>query len=48
MAAEELLKESQTFDVVVASEVIEHVSDQGLFIETCSQLTKVTCNRTVV
>ena len=41
MAVEELLEESQEFDAVVASEVIEHVGDQSLFIKTCSELTKV-------
>lgn len=40
ITAEELLKESPNFDAVVASEVIEHVNDQELFIKTCSQLTK--------
>lgn len=41
MTAEELLEESQEFDAVVASEVIEHVGNQSLFVKTCSELTKV-------
>ncbi|XP_046857214.1 LOW QUALITY PROTEIN: ubiquinone biosynthesis O-methyltransferase-like [Xenia sp. Carnegie-2017] len=31
----------QSFDVVVASEVIEHVADQVMFVKKCSQLTKL-------
>ncbi len=39
--AEDLVDESDGFDAVVASEVIEHVGNQEFFVETCAQLTKV-------
>ena len=34
-------KEPETFDCVVASEVIEHVTDKDTFISASSQLIKV-------
>ncbi|NXP78075.1 COQ3 protein, partial [Ramphastos sulfuratus] len=38
---EEIVEESmETFDVIVASEVVEHVADLGLFIECCSRVLK--------
>ena len=41
MTAEDLVDQSDGFDAVVASEVIEHVGNQEFFVETCAQLTKV-------
>lgn len=41
MTAEELVEQSDSFDAVIASEVIEHVGDQEFFVRTCTQLTKV-------
>lgn len=42
ITAEELLEtERGVFDAVVASEVLEHVSDVEGLVATCSQLTKV-------
>jgi len=39
---EEIVEESvETFDVIVASEVVEHVADLGVFIKCCSQVLKV-------
>jgi 2-polyprenyl-6-hydroxyphenyl methylase/3-demethylubiquinone-9 3-methyltransferase len=38
--AEELLAEGQTFDAVIASEVIEHVNDPAAFVKTLSGLVK--------
>lgn len=39
---EEIVEESmETFDVIVASEVVEHVADLGLFVECCSRVLKV-------
>ncbi|XP_072189592.1 ubiquinone biosynthesis O-methyltransferase, mitochondrial isoform X2 [Excalfactoria chinensis] len=38
---EEIVEESvETFDVIVASEVVEHVADLELFIKCCSQVLK--------
>lgn len=31
----------ETFDVIVASEVVEHVADLDMFIKCCSQVLKV-------
>lgn len=31
----------ETFDVIVASEVVEHVADLEMFIKCCSQVLKV-------
>ena len=39
-AAEGLASEGSTFDVVVASEVIEHVADIASFLKTCRALCK--------
>ena len=39
--AAEDLPTSAPFDIVVASEVIEHVADQRAFVETCCQLVRV-------
>ena len=36
--AEELVAEDQYFDVVLALEVLEHVSDVRLFLQTCARL----------
>ena len=54
MAAEELVKENEKFDVVFALEIIEHVADVEKFISACSDLVKpngllfvATINRTV-
>lgn len=41
MTAEDLVNQSDGFDAVVASEVIEHVGNQEFFVETCAQLAKV-------
>lgn len=39
---EEIVEESmETFDVIVASEVVEHVADLETFIKSCSQVLKV-------
>jgi 2-polyprenyl-6-hydroxyphenyl methylase/3-demethylubiquinone-9 3-methyltransferase len=38
--AEELAAEGRVFDVVVASEVIEHVADVASFLKTCRALAK--------
>ena len=38
--AEELASEGAMFDAVIASEVIEHVSNVGSFLETCRRLCK--------
>lgn len=38
MTAEELLLEQKQYDVVIASEIIEHVQDAESFLDTCSQL----------
>ncbi|WP_188411220.1 bifunctional 2-polyprenyl-6-hydroxyphenol methylase/3-demethylubiquinol 3-O-methyltransferase UbiG [Agaricicola taiwanensis] len=38
--AEALLAAGESFDVVVASEVIEHVTDPGAFVKTLAGLTK--------
>lgn len=40
-AAEKLVEEGKTFDVVCAMEVIEHVEDPRGFLECLMQLTKV-------
>lgn len=34
---------AETFDGVVASEILEHVSDPEIFIEACCKLVKVSC-----
>lgn len=39
-SAEELGKEKKRFDVVLALEIIEHVSDARAFVEACSNLVK--------
>jgi 2-polyprenyl-6-hydroxyphenyl methylase/3-demethylubiquinone-9 3-methyltransferase len=39
-AAEELAKSGETFDVVLAMEVVEHVADVGLFVELAATLVK--------
>ncbi len=36
--AEDLVREGQTFDIVAASEVLEHVADAGSFLRTCRSL----------
>lgn len=53
-AAEDLVKEGLTFDVVIASEVVEHVADLDLFAKCCSDLLRpggwiilTTLNRTL-
>jgi 2-polyprenyl-6-hydroxyphenyl methylase / 3-demethylubiquinone-9 3-methyltransferase len=38
--AEDLAREGRTFDVIVASEVVEHVADLGSFLATCRSLAK--------
>ena len=52
--AEDLAKAGEVFDVVLAMEVIEHVADVGLFVETAAALVKpsglmvvATLNRTI-
>jgi 2-polyprenyl-6-hydroxyphenyl methylase/3-demethylubiquinone-9 3-methyltransferase len=39
-AAEDLVAQGQRFDVVLAMEIIEHVSDVDAFLEACSRLLK--------
>ena len=39
-AAEELADAGETFDVVLAMEVVEHVTDVGLFIERAAAMVK--------
>jgi 2-polyprenyl-6-hydroxyphenyl methylase / 3-demethylubiquinone-9 3-methyltransferase len=39
-AAEEVAREGEHFDAVIASEVIEHVADVGSFLKTCRSLCK--------
>lgn len=39
-AAEHLVDEGRTFDVVMALEVIEHVDNPELFVELCAELVK--------
>ena len=39
-AAEDLVKQGKTYDVVMALEVIEHVDNPSLFVELCAQLVK--------
>ena len=34
-------REPESFDAVVASEVVEHVADQDLFLEGCCHMIKV-------
>ncbi|HTT82487.1 MAG TPA: bifunctional 2-polyprenyl-6-hydroxyphenol methylase/3-demethylubiquinol 3-O-methyltransferase UbiG [Rhizomicrobium sp.] len=53
-AAEELVPEGTSFDVVLALEILEHVADRNEFLETCAQLLKpgglmvlATLNRTL-
>jgi 2-polyprenyl-6-hydroxyphenyl methylase/3-demethylubiquinone-9 3-methyltransferase len=52
--AENLAAAGETFDVVLAMEVVEHVSDVGLFVKTCASMVKpgglmiaATLNRTL-
>jgi 2-polyprenyl-6-hydroxyphenyl methylase/3-demethylubiquinone-9 3-methyltransferase len=52
--AETLAQNGEAFDVVLAMEVIEHVSDPSLFVKHCAQLTRpgglmiaATINRTI-
>jgi 2-polyprenyl-6-hydroxyphenyl methylase/3-demethylubiquinone-9 3-methyltransferase len=52
--AEALAKQGERFDIVLAMEVVEHVADLGLFIESCAQMVKpgglmitATLNRTL-
>lgn len=40
-------KEPEAYDCVVASEVIEHVTNKDTFISASSQLTKVSSNKTL-
>jgi 2-polyprenyl-6-hydroxyphenyl methylase / 3-demethylubiquinone-9 3-methyltransferase len=54
MSAEALAAAGETFDVVLAMEVVEHVTDLGLFIETAASTVKpggilfvATLNRTI-
>ena len=54
ISAEELLKNGEKFDVVLALEVIEHVADVEEFIKSCATLVKpnglvfiATINRTI-
>jgi 2-polyprenyl-6-hydroxyphenyl methylase / 3-demethylubiquinone-9 3-methyltransferase len=53
-SAEVLAAEGETFDIVLAMEVVEHVTDLGLFIETAAAMVKpdgllfvATLNRTI-
>jgi 2-polyprenyl-6-hydroxyphenyl methylase/3-demethylubiquinone-9 3-methyltransferase len=39
-AAEGLAVAGEQFDIVLAMEIVEHVSDAGLFLRTCGQLVK--------
>jgi len=52
--AEELAAANEKFDIVLAMEVVEHVSDVGLFVNTCAAMVKpgglmiaATINRTM-
>jgi 2-polyprenyl-6-hydroxyphenyl methylase/3-demethylubiquinone-9 3-methyltransferase len=52
--AEELAAQAERFDVVLAMEVVEHVTDVGLFVATCAGMVKpgglmiaATLNRTL-
>lgn len=52
--AEELAKAGETFDVVLAMEVVEHVADVPLFVQSCAEMVKpdglmiaATLNRTL-
>lgn len=38
--AEDLVKKSTQYDIVTALEIVEHVADLPLFIESCAQLVK--------
>ncbi len=40
VTAEDLASEGATFDVVIASEVVEHVADLSTFLKTCRTLCK--------
>jgi 2-polyprenyl-6-hydroxyphenyl methylase/3-demethylubiquinone-9 3-methyltransferase len=53
-SAEEIVKENKKFDIVLALEIIEHVSDVEAFISACANLVKenglvfiATLNRTI-
>lgn len=39
-AAEDLLERGDTYDIVLAMEVVEHVADVGTFIQNCSRLVR--------
>lgn len=39
--AEELAQKGEKFDVVVGSEIIEHVADRLVFLQACADLVKV-------
>lgn len=52
--AEDVAETGETFDIVLAMEVVEHVADIGLFVKACSSLVKpggllimATLNRTM-
>jgi 2-polyprenyl-6-hydroxyphenyl methylase/3-demethylubiquinone-9 3-methyltransferase len=52
--AEELAAAGETFDIVLAMEVVEHVADVGLFVNRCAEMVKpggllivATLNRTL-
>lgn len=54
ITVETLAKAGQRFDVVIASEVVEHVADLGLFVQACADCVKpgglyfvTTINRTL-
>jgi 2-polyprenyl-6-hydroxyphenyl methylase/3-demethylubiquinone-9 3-methyltransferase len=54
IAAEALAEEGETFDLVLALEVIEHVADSDLFLQACAKLARPgglvilsTLNRTI-
>ncbi|PZO79661.1 MAG: 3-demethylubiquinone-9 3-O-methyltransferase, partial [Micavibrio aeruginosavorus] len=40
VSSEELLKSKAKFDVVLALEIVEHVSDVGAFVQNCADLCK--------
>jgi 2-polyprenyl-6-hydroxyphenyl methylase/3-demethylubiquinone-9 3-methyltransferase len=54
VTAEELADNGETFDVVLAMEVVEHVADVGLFVRRCAEMVRpngmmiaATLNRTM-